>query len=91
VTVVGTSQRGGGLPARLARVRPLPAFFAALVLVVAGLFLPGIVGAFVLVVLVGAVGYVSALTWRVQPPGARVMRLGVLVLLAMIAVGKLLG
>ena len=79
------------LAERLARVKPLAAFVAALVLVLAGLFLPGIVGAAVLLLLVGGLAYVSSLTWRVQPAGTRVLRVAILALLTAVAVAKIVG
>jgi hypothetical protein len=89
-----TEDRGTGvstpLPRRLARVRPLPAFIVALVLVLAGFLLPGIVGAAVLVALVGGLVYLSSLTWRVQPPSTRLLRVAVLAGLLAVAVGKVL-
>jgi hypothetical protein len=77
------------LPERLARIKPLPAFVGALVLVLAGLFLPGIVGGAVLLVLAGGLVYLSSLTWRVQPTATRMLRFLILTLLLVIAVGKI--
>ncbi len=78
------------LPERLARIKPLPAFAGALVLVLAGLFLPGIVGGAVLLALVAGLAFLSSLTWRVQPPATRMLRLVILTLLLVIAVGKII-
>jgi uncharacterized membrane protein len=73
---------------RLARVKPLYAFIVALVLLLAGLFLPGIVGAALLVVLGLGAAALTATTWPVQPPATRVIRVVLLVLLVAAVVAK---
>ncbi len=81
--------RRGGLPQRLARVNPTVAFLGALVVVVAGLFAPGIVGGAVLVALAAGLAYLSWLTWSIQSPPTRVIRLVLLSALVAVAVVKL--
>ena len=69
---------------RLARVPPARAFLATLVVMLLGLFLPGIIGAAVLALLAAALIGLSVTTWPVQPSRTRAVRLilvGVLVLL----------
>jgi hypothetical protein len=51
---------------RLARVNPARAFLATLVVMLAGLFLPGIVGAAVLGLLAAALITLTVTTWPVQ-------------------------
>jgi hypothetical protein len=59
---------------RLARVGTARAFLAALALMLAGLFLPGIVGAAVLCVLGAGVAALTVTTWPVQAPPTRAVR-----------------
>jgi hypothetical protein len=75
---------------RLARVNPTRAFLAALVVVLAGFFLPGVVGG--LLLLVVAVGLIALIrmTWSVQAPRGRVVRLVVLTALVGIALIKII-
>ena len=73
---------------RLARVNPTTAFVAALVLMLAGLFLPGIVGAALLFVLALALAALTYTTWPVQSPSTRVVRLMLLTLLVAAVVAK---
>ncbi|WP_430782170.1 DUF6703 family protein [Actinoplanes sp. G11-F43] len=75
---------------RLSRVNPTTAFVVALVLLLAGLFLPGIVGALLLFVLAGALGTLTFTTWPVQPPITRAVRLVLLTMLVVAAVSKAL-
>jgi hypothetical protein len=76
------------LLARLARINPTTAFVAALVLVLAGFFLPGIVGAALLVLLGAAVAALTYTTWPVQSPSTRAVRIVLLVLLLAVIVAK---
>lgn len=76
------------LLARLARINPTTAFVAALVLVLAGFFLPGIVGAALLVLLGAAVVMLTFTTWPVQSPSTRAVRIVLLVLLLAVIVAK---
>ena len=75
---------------RLARVNPTAAFVAALVVLLAGLFLPGIVGALLLGLLAAGLGALTLTTWPVQPPVTRVVRVVLLTLLVVAAVSKTL-
>ncbi len=73
---------------RLARVSPTTAFVAALALLLAGFFLPGIVGAALLFVLCAALAALTFTTWPVQTPSTRVVRVLLLVLLLAVVVAK---
>jgi putative effector of murein hydrolase LrgA (UPF0299 family) len=79
-----------GLHHRLARVNPTAAFLGALVVVLAGLFLPGAVGGAVLAVLALTLGWLTASTWSVQAPRTRVMRLLMLAVLVGVAIIKIM-
>jgi hypothetical protein len=74
---------------RLARVKPLYGFIVALVVLLAGLFLPGIVGAALLFVLGVGLAALTVTTWPVQPPATRVIRVVLLVLLFAAVVAKI--
>jgi hypothetical protein len=70
---------------RLARVNPTRAFLGALVVMLAGLFLPGIIGAAVLFLLGVALGALTVTTWPIQAPPTRIVRVLLLaVLLALV-------
>ena len=73
---------------RLARVNPTVAFIIALALMLAGLFLPGIVGAAVLFLLGAALVALTFTTWPVQSPPTRAVRVVLLVLLFAAVVAK---
>jgi hypothetical protein len=73
---------------RLARVNPTTAFILALAVMLAGLFLPGIVGAALLFVLALALATLTYTTWPVQSPSTRVVRLMLLTLLVAAVVAK---
>jgi hypothetical protein len=75
---------------RLARVSPTTAFLIALALLLAGLFLPGIIGGAVLVLLGAALATLTFATWPVQKTGTRVVRMIMLALLFAVAVAKVL-
>ncbi len=75
---------------RLAGIRPATAFFVALVLLLAGLFLPGVVGALLLAVLAAGLATLTFTTWPVQMPITRVVRVVLLTLLVVAAVAKAL-
>ncbi|WP_328466506.1 hypothetical protein OHA21_46435 [Actinoplanes sp. NBC_00393] len=75
---------------RLSRVSPTAAFVGALVLLLAGLFLPGIIGALLLGVLAAGLGALTFTTWPVQSPPTRVIRVVLLTLLVVAAVSKAL-
>ncbi len=74
---------------RLARLNPTTAFLVALAVVLAGLLAPGIIGAALLAALGLGLVYLSRLTWSVQPPAARLMRLVLLTALVAAVLVKL--
>jgi hypothetical protein len=78
------------LPRRLARVSPTTAFLVALAVLLAGLFLPGIIGAALLFLLGAGLAALTFTTWPVQKPGTRAVRVIMLVLLFAAAVAKAL-
>ena len=73
---------------RLARVNPTTAFVIALVIMLGGLFLPGIIGGAVLFVLGAGLAALTFATWPVQKPSTRALRLVMLVLLLAAVVSK---
>jgi hypothetical protein len=73
---------------RLSRVSPTAAFVVALVVLLAGFFLPGIIGAALLFVLCAAMAALTFTTWPVQRPSTRVVRVALLVLLLAVVVAK---
>lgn len=75
---------------RLARINPTQAFLAALVVMLAGLFLPGIVGAAVLCLLGAALIALTVITWPVQPARIRVSRLILLLVLVALILSKIM-
>ncbi|MEU4564858.1 DUF6703 family protein [Actinoplanes sp. NPDC023936] len=75
---------------RLARVNPTVAFAVGLAVLLAGLFLPGIVGALLLAVLAAGLGALTFTTWPVQSPITRAVRVVLLTLLVVAAVSKAL-
>lgn len=75
---------------RLARLNPAPIFLATLVVMLAGLFLPGIVGAAVLCVLGAALIALTVSTWPVQPGRTRAVRVILLAVLALLVISKVL-
>ncbi|MDG4827571.1 hypothetical protein O7635_37495 [Asanoa sp. WMMD1127] len=79
-----------GLAHRLARVNPTKAFLGALALVLAGLFLPGIIGGLVLLLLAAGLIALIRLTWSIQAPQTRMIRLVMLTGLIGIAILKIL-
>jgi len=66
---------------RLTRINPMTAFFVALAIMLAGLFLPGIVGAALLFVLFGGLAALTFTTWPVQTGSSRSARVILLALL----------
>lgn len=75
---------------RLARVSPTTAFVVALVLMLAGLFLPGVVGAALLFLLSAGLAALTFTTWPVQSPSTRALRILMLALLLAGVVAKAL-
>jgi hypothetical protein len=73
---------------RLASVNPTTAFVVALVVLLAGLFLPGIIGAALLFVLAAVLAALTFTTWPVQSPPVRAVRVTMLVLLFAAVVAK---
>nr|WP_231953529.1 hypothetical protein [Actinoplanes derwentensis] len=71
-------------------MNPTTAFMVALAWLLAGLFLPGIIGALVLFALVAGLARLTFTTWRVQSPITRVVRSGLLLLLMVAAISKTL-
>jgi hypothetical protein len=75
------------LLAKLARINPTIAFVGALAVLLAGSFLPGIVGALLLFLLGAALAVLTFTTWPVQSPSTRAVRVVLLAsLLAVIVV-----
>jgi hypothetical protein len=75
---------------RLARVNPTTAFVVALVLMLAGLFLPGIVGAALLFLLAAGLAALTFTTWPVQRASTRALRVLMLIFLLAAVVSKAL-
>ncbi|MEU1684723.1 DUF6703 family protein [Micromonospora sp. NPDC005707] len=75
---------------RLARLNPTTVFLAALVLVLVGLFAPGVAGGVLLLALAAGLVWLMTVTWAVQAPATRMLRLVMLTLLIAIALAKLL-
>ena len=75
---------------RLARVSPVVAFAGTLALLLAGLFLPGIVGGLLLFVLAAGLATLTFTTWPVQTGITRAVRLVLLAFLVAAAVAKTL-
>lgn len=73
---------------RLASVNPTTAFVLALAVLLAGLFLPGIIGAALLFLLVAALVALTFTTWPVQSPSTRAVRVLLLVLLFAAVIAK---
>lgn len=73
---------------RLGRVSPTAAFIVALVVMLAGLFLPGIIGAALLFLLGAGLATLTFTTWPVQSPSTRAVRVLMLVLLFAAVIAK---
>jgi Family of unknown function (DUF6703) len=73
---------------RLARVNRSVVFLAAAAYVFAALFIPGIVGAAMLLVLAGALMFLLLRTWPVHTSSNRASRLLVLGLMIVVAIVK---
>lgn len=85
-----TTPASENLLRRLASVNPTTAFVVALVALLAGLFLPGIIGAGLLFVLGAALVALTFTTWPVQSPPVRAVRVTLLVLLFAAVVAKVI-
>ncbi|MFU8874857.1 DUF6703 family protein [Micromonospora sp. SL4-19] len=77
------------LLARLARLNPLVVFLATLVVMLVGLFAPGPAGGVLLLALAAMLVWLMSVTWPVQKPATRVLRLLMLTLLIAVALVKL--
>ncbi|WP_372441562.1 DUF6703 family protein [Plantactinospora mayteni] len=88
--VCGMQRTQSVLLTRLARVNPTGVFLAALVLVLVGLFAPGIVGGALLLALAVGLAALLVTTWPVQRPATRILRLVILTLLVGAALMKIL-
>ncbi|MBM7078430.1 MULTISPECIES: DUF6703 family protein [Micromonospora] len=77
------------LLARLARANPTSVFLATLALVLVALFAPGPVGGLLLLALAAGLAYLLTVTWPVQAPQTRLIRLVMLTLLVAVALVKL--
>ncbi len=73
----------------LSRMSPLVPFALMLVLIVVGLFLPGVAGFVLLVLALLFVGWLLYLGWPAFSTSERLMRLAVIVLVAAVAVTKI--
>lgn len=80
----------GNLLRRLARINPTTAFIGALVVLLAGLFAPGVIGGALLFLLGAAMAALTFTTWPVQTAPTRVVRLVLLSLLIGIVMVKIL-
>ncbi|SBT49462.1 DUF6703 family protein [Micromonospora narathiwatensis] len=76
--------------ARLARLNPTAVFLATLVLVLVALFAPGPAGGVLLLALAVLLVWLMTVTWSVQRPATRLLRLLMLTLLIAVALAKLL-
>jgi hypothetical protein len=75
---------------RLGRLNPTAVFLATLVLVLVGLFAPGVVGGALLLALAAGLVALTVTTWPVQPSAGRAVRLLMLTLLVTVALVKIL-
>lgn len=80
----------GTREARLARINPTTAFLGALVVVLVGLFAPGVVGGVVLLALAAGLVYLMTRTWPITAPRTRTIRLIMLGLLLLVTLFKIL-
>jgi hypothetical protein len=85
-----TPPQSDNLLRRLAKVNPTTAFVLALAVLLAGLFLPGIIGAALLFLLGAALVALTFTTWPVQSPSVRAVRVTMLVLLFATVVAKVI-
>jgi hypothetical protein len=81
--------RAGGVLVRLSRLDRTKVFIGALAVALLGLFLPGTLGAAMLLVVVAALAALAGQTWPVTPVGLRAFRVVVLAGLAAIAIYRL--
>jgi hypothetical protein len=86
--------QGAGPPRlleRLARIDRTAVFLAALVVGLAGVFLPSPVGPLLLLAVVAALAALLRLTWALTPPVPRTLRVIILTGLAVLALFRLFG
>jgi hypothetical protein len=76
---------------RLNRLNPTVVVFGTLALFLAVLFLPDLLGGVLILILVGALGWLLTKTWPVLAPVARTLRVLVIALLLAVAAVKILG
>jgi hypothetical protein len=76
---------------RLARANRTAVFGASVLLVLVALFAPGGYGAALLLAIAAGLVVLASVTWRVQPPATRAVRLAILAGLVLLAVLKLTG
>ncbi len=74
---------------RILRLPRTGLFLGALAVVLLGLFLPGPVGAALLLAIVAGMAWLLTKTWYAQPWPARLLRVAVLALFVGLAVAKL--
>ena len=74
----------------MARLNPTTVFLVSVALVLAGLLLPGALGALAVLVLAAASAGLLAVTWQHLDPLARVLRVVILGLLVAFGVAKLM-
>jgi energy-coupling factor transporter transmembrane protein EcfT len=75
--------------ARLARLNPRTVFLVTLAVVLAALFAPDPIGGALLLALAAGLGVLLAQTWTLHAPTTRLLRVLVLGLLVVVAIGKL--
>jgi hypothetical protein len=73
----------------LARLDRTKVFLVALVVALVAVFLPGIVGGLILLAIVGLMASLLRRTWPIASPGARILRVVILGVLAGIALFKI--
>jgi hypothetical protein len=71
---------------KLARLNRTAVFLVTLALLLIGLFVGGVLGGVILLILAGGLAALTASTWPVQPTSTRVLRATVLGLLVITAV-----
>jgi hypothetical protein len=74
---------------RLGRLNPTSVFLATAALMFLALFLPGVVGAVLLLMLAAGLTWLLRRTWHVHTNRTRTARIVILALLVALAVGKL--
>jgi membrane protein DedA with SNARE-associated domain len=86
---MGRENVPNGILDRLSEGGRTGVFLGALVVVLAGFFLPGWLGAILLVSIVAGFGWLMSQTWRVAAPQTRTIRVLVLLVLVAVAVYKI--